>query len=121
MSLLGLAGDQPPGPGSLTPERLAGGGTVTATPIELGATDLISSDRILHASKEVIGALIIEPPIHVYRSGTRHLSVQVVEEVLIASVGYLPEPARRVSSGVSPGAAASTLPSLGVDTDKKQA
>ena len=36
-------------------------GTVTATPIEFGATNLISSDRIKHASKGAIGALIIEP------------------------------------------------------------
>ena len=36
-------------------------GTITATPIELGATNLISSDRIKHASKGAIGALIIEP------------------------------------------------------------
>ena len=36
-------------------------GTVTATPIEFGATNLISSDRIEHASKGAIGALIIEP------------------------------------------------------------
>ncbi len=35
--------------------------TVTATPIEFGATNLISSDRIEHASKGGIGALIIEP------------------------------------------------------------
>ena len=35
--------------------------TVTATPIEFGATNLISSDRIEHASKGAIGALIIEP------------------------------------------------------------
>ena len=36
-------------------------GTVTPTPIEFGATNLISSDRILHASKGAFGALIIEP------------------------------------------------------------
>ena len=36
-------------------------GTVTATPIEFGATNLISSDRILHASRGAIGALVIEP------------------------------------------------------------
>lgn len=35
--------------------------TVTVMPLELGATNLISSDRILHASKGAIGALIIEP------------------------------------------------------------
>jgi manganese oxidase len=37
-------------------------GTVTPTPIEFGATNLQSSDRIEHASKGAIGALIIEPP-----------------------------------------------------------
>ncbi|HWM91603.1 MAG TPA: copper oxidase [Thermoanaerobaculia bacterium] len=36
-------------------------GTVTKVPIEFGATNLISSDRIEHASKGAIGALIIEP------------------------------------------------------------
>ncbi|MFL6193810.1 MAG: copper oxidase [Thermoanaerobaculia bacterium] len=36
-------------------------GTITATPIEFGAVNLISSDRIKHASKGAIGALIIEP------------------------------------------------------------
>ncbi|HSJ74975.1 MAG TPA: hypothetical protein VK899_02145, partial [Gemmatimonadales bacterium] len=36
-------------------------GSITATPIEFGATNLISSDRIEHASKGAIGALIIEP------------------------------------------------------------
>jgi hypothetical protein len=35
--------------------------SVTATPIEFGATNLISSDRIEHASKGAFGALIIEP------------------------------------------------------------
>jgi hypothetical protein len=42
--------------------RINSTGTATATPIEFGATNLISSDRILHASKGAIGALIIEPP-----------------------------------------------------------
>jgi hypothetical protein len=37
-------------------------GTVTPTPIEFGVTNLISSDRIEHASKGAIGALVIEPP-----------------------------------------------------------
>ncbi|HEX6901528.1 MAG TPA: copper oxidase [Thermoanaerobaculia bacterium] len=36
-------------------------GTVTATPIEFGMTNLISSDRIEGASKGLIGALVIEP------------------------------------------------------------
>jgi manganese oxidase len=54
--------------GSITYEWYAGDvtvnddGTVTATPIEFGSTNLISSDRIEHASKGAIGALIIEPP-----------------------------------------------------------
>jgi hypothetical protein len=42
--------------------RISNTGTATATPIEFGATNLISSDRILHASKGAIGALVIEPP-----------------------------------------------------------
>ncbi|HBL27587.1 MAG TPA: copper oxidase [Acidobacteria bacterium] len=56
----------PPG-GSRTYKWYAGDvfinpdGTVTPTPIEFGATNLISSDRIEHASKGAIGALIIEP------------------------------------------------------------
>ncbi len=41
--------------------RINPDGTVTATPIELGATNLISSDPIEHASKGAIGALIVEP------------------------------------------------------------
>ncbi len=41
--------------------RVNSNGTVVATPIEFGATNLISSDRLLHASKGAIGALIIEP------------------------------------------------------------
>jgi hypothetical protein len=36
-------------------------GNIIATPIEFGATNLTSSDRIEHASKGAIGALIIEP------------------------------------------------------------
>ncbi|MBI3669589.1 MAG: copper oxidase, partial [Acidobacteria bacterium] len=36
-------------------------GTHTATPIEFGATNLISSDPIKHSNKGAIGALIIEP------------------------------------------------------------
>jgi hypothetical protein len=38
-----------------------GTSTVTPRPIEFGATNLMSSDRIEHASKGGIGALIIEP------------------------------------------------------------
>ena len=36
-------------------------GSISPVPIEFGATNLISSDRIKHASKGAIGALIIEP------------------------------------------------------------
>ncbi len=36
-------------------------GTIQATPIEFGATNLISSDPIKHSNKGAIGALIIEP------------------------------------------------------------
>ena len=42
--------------------RINPDGTITATPIEFGATNLISSDRIEHAGKGLFGALIIEPP-----------------------------------------------------------
>jgi hypothetical protein len=41
--------------------RVNANGTITATPIEFGATNLISSDRLLHASKGAIGALVVEP------------------------------------------------------------
>jgi hypothetical protein len=37
-------------------------GSVVATPIEFGATNLISSDPIKHSNKGAIGGLIIEPP-----------------------------------------------------------
>lgn len=37
------------------------GGNRTATPVEFGATNLMSSDPIKHPSKGAIGALIIEP------------------------------------------------------------
>jgi hypothetical protein len=36
-------------------------GKVTAVPVEFGATNLTSSDRIKHSNKGAIGALIIEP------------------------------------------------------------
>jgi hypothetical protein len=36
-------------------------GKMTATPIEFGATNLISSDPIKHSNKGAVGALIIEP------------------------------------------------------------
>jgi hypothetical protein len=36
-------------------------GRMTATPIEFGATNLISSDPIKHSNKAAIGALVIEP------------------------------------------------------------
>jgi|DewCreStandDraft_2_1066082.scaffolds.fasta_scaffold00032_205 hypothetical protein len=37
-------------------------GSIQATPIEFGATNLISSDPIKHSNKGAIGGLIIEPP-----------------------------------------------------------
>ena len=37
------------------------GTTKVATPIEFGATNLISSDPIKHSNKGAIGSLIIEP------------------------------------------------------------
>ncbi|HEV2846961.1 MAG TPA: copper oxidase, partial [Thermoanaerobaculia bacterium] len=65
---IGKHGTQTVAPGQFaTYEWYAGDATinpdtsVTATPIEFGATNLISSDRIEHASKGAIGALIIEP------------------------------------------------------------
>ncbi len=50
--------------------RINPNGTVTTTPIEFGATNLISSDRIEHASKGAIGALIIEPENATWVEGT---------------------------------------------------
>jgi hypothetical protein len=56
-----------PGSNSVTYEWYAGDvtinadGTITATPIEFGAINLISADPLEHASKGAIGALIIEP------------------------------------------------------------
>ena len=41
--------------------RVNANGTVTATPIEFGATNLIPADRIKHTAKGAMGALIIEP------------------------------------------------------------
>jgi manganese oxidase len=41
--------------------RINPDGSITATPVEFGATNLISADRIEHASKGAFGALIIEP------------------------------------------------------------
>ncbi|HEX7180818.1 MAG TPA: copper oxidase [Thermoanaerobaculia bacterium] len=49
--------------------RINPDGSVTVTPIEFGATNLISSDRIEHASKGAIAALIIEPPNAVWAEG----------------------------------------------------
>ena len=37
------------------------GTTLVATPVEFGATNLISSDPIKHSNKGAIGSLIIEP------------------------------------------------------------
>jgi hypothetical protein len=53
------------------------GGTVTATPIEFGATNLISSDRIEHASKGAIGALIIEPATATWVEGASRAQADV--------------------------------------------
>jgi hypothetical protein len=44
-------------------------GTVKATPIEFGATNLISSDRIEHAGKGAFGSLIIEPANATWKEG----------------------------------------------------
>ncbi|KCZ73578.1 hypothetical protein ANME2D_00649 [Candidatus Methanoperedens nitroreducens] len=56
------------GPGGVAKYRWYAGkitvnpdGTRVATPVEFGATNLISSDPIKHSSKGAIGALIIEP------------------------------------------------------------
>ena len=43
------------------PQLQCATGRMTATPIEFGATNLISSDPIKHSNKGAIGALIIEP------------------------------------------------------------
>jgi hypothetical protein len=57
----------PPGGAPVTYRWYAGdvkidsAGNIVATPIEFGAVNLISSDRIKHASKGLFGALIIEP------------------------------------------------------------
>jgi hypothetical protein len=66
---VGVNGNQLVAPGGFTTYEWYAGdirintdGSVTATPIEFGATNLQSSDRIEHASKGAIGALIIEPP-----------------------------------------------------------
>ena len=48
--------------------RTAGGILFRATPIEFGATNLMSSDPIEHASKGAIGALVVEP-----RRSTHHM------------------------------------------------
>ena len=65
-SFTGVLQTVPPG-GATTYQWYAGDvtidslGNATATPVEFGATNLISSDRMEHASKGAIGALIIEP------------------------------------------------------------
>ena len=65
--------------------RINSDGTVTATPIEFGATNLISSDRMEHASKGAFGALIIEPASATWTesAGTR-TSAWVVNPAAIA-------------------------------------
>lgn len=64
----GINPDQTIGPGETTvyqwyagDVKLAGGNLV-ATPIEFGAINLSSSDKVKHSNKGAIGALIIEPP-----------------------------------------------------------
>lgn len=66
----------PPG-GSMTYYWYAGdlsynpiNGKMTATPIEFGATNLISSDPIRHSGKGAVGALIIEPQWSVWKEDT---------------------------------------------------
>ena len=49
--------------------KVASTGALLKAPIEFGATNLISSDRIEHASKGAIGALIIEPANAVWTEG----------------------------------------------------
>ena len=45
-------------------------GTITFTPVEFGATNLIPADRIKHPNKGAIGSLIIEPPGSTYLDDT---------------------------------------------------
>jgi hypothetical protein len=42
--------------------NVAANGSVSFTPVEFGATNLIPSDRIKHPNKGAVGSLIIEPP-----------------------------------------------------------
>ncbi|HEV2845445.1 MAG TPA: copper oxidase, partial [Thermoanaerobaculia bacterium] len=59
-------------------------GTITATPVEFGATNLISSDRIEHASKGLIGALIIEPQNSTWTEGTSRAVADVTNVTAVA-------------------------------------
>ncbi|HVR96278.1 MAG TPA: hypothetical protein VMW27_06675 [Thermoanaerobaculia bacterium] len=61
--------------------RINADGSVTATPIEFGATNLISSDRIEHASKGAIGALIIEPANATWVEGASRAQADVTSGV----------------------------------------
>jgi hypothetical protein len=50
-------------------------GLISATPIEFGSTNLMSSDPIRHAGKGGFGALIIEPPGSLYVEETQAMAV----------------------------------------------
>jgi hypothetical protein len=64
---VGFNPNQTVGPGGIVRYRWYAGDVIvngsqrTATPIEFGATNLISSDPIKHSNKGAIGSLIIEP------------------------------------------------------------
>ncbi|HEX6901531.1 MAG TPA: copper oxidase [Thermoanaerobaculia bacterium] len=64
--------------------RVNADGSVTTTPVELGATNLISSDRIKHASKGAIGALIIEPPNATWVEGASRTQADVTNPSPVA-------------------------------------
>jgi hypothetical protein len=68
--LTGLANTAAPGllqnyvwyAGDLTTERVPGGGfLIVPTPVEFGATNLLSADRVKQPQKGLFGALVIEP------------------------------------------------------------
>jgi hypothetical protein len=50
--------------------NVAANGSVSFTPVEFGATNLVPSDRIKHPNKGAIGSLIIEPPGSTYLDDT---------------------------------------------------
>lgn len=66
-STIGSNADQTIGPGETREYQWYAGdirlvsGNLTATPVEFGAINLSSSDKILHSNKGAVGALIIEP------------------------------------------------------------